>query len=269
MLKKITIIVLSLFIFIGCSSNKPIVYSNLNNDASQQELVTILKDTNIPTSNIKQFISYIDDFNQSVSTLIGDFKELPNDGFIYEHYIYNNTNQNDINSLIPTFTLIKNFIYTNNNAQENDAFLLDNLNSIDTVNKYSMNKKDRLKFITTFNSISVSGIKNNKISHINQIVKTFNDREFEIKNNQNISLITLWSHTSLQNIRFINHCGVLVNRDNELYFIEKYDQYYPYQITKFNNRKELKTYLLSRHNLDGNENDGQPLIFENNKYLND
>lgn len=50
---------------------------------------------------------------------------------------------------------------------------------------------------------------------------------------------------------------------------KKYKQHYPYQITKFNNRKELKSYLLSQHNLDGNVNDGLPLIFENNKYLND
>ncbi|WP_455683068.1 DUF4300 family protein [Thomasclavelia sp.] len=269
MIKKVTIIILSLFIFIGCSSNKSIVYSNLGNNASQQELITILKNTNIPISNIKQFINYVNDFNQSASSLIGDFQEFPDDNILYKHYIYNITNQNDIDSLIPTFTLIKNFISINNNAKEDDTFLIDNLNLIDTVKKYSMNKKDRLKFITTFNSISVSSLKNNKITHINQIEKTFNDREFEIKNNQNISLITLWCHDSLQNIRFINHCGILIDRDDKLCFIEKYKQHYPYQITKFNNRKELKSYLLSQHNLDGNVNDGLPLIFENNKYLND
>ena len=46
-----------------------------------------------------------------------------------------------------------------------------NLNLIDTIDQYSMSQEDRLKFITTFNSISVTGIKNNEISHINQIEK--------------------------------------------------------------------------------------------------
>lgn len=268
MFKKIILIVISLFIFIGCSGDKPIVYSNLSNNTSQQELITILNKANIPANNINKFINYVNDFNQFASALIGDFKELPSDDSLYEYFVYNNTNQNDINSLIPTFILIKNFISTNNNAKEDDNFLMHNLNLIDTNKTYSMNKEDRLKFITTFNSISVSGIKNNKISHINQIEKSFNDRKFEIKNTQNISLITLWYHISSQNIRFISHCGILIDEDNQLYFIEKYDYLYPYQITKFNNRKELKTYLLSRDNPDENENDGQPLIFENNKYLN-
>lgn len=34
-----------------------------------------------------------------------------------------------------------------------------NLNLIDTIDQYSMSQEDRLKFITTFNSISVTGIK--------------------------------------------------------------------------------------------------------------
>ena len=53
-----------------------------------------------------------------------------------------------------------------------------------------------------------------------------------------------------------------------LYFIEKYGCFYPYQVTKFNSRSELKTYLLTRNDLKGDENDGLPLVFENNKYLN-
>ncbi|MFQ7174546.1 MAG: DUF4300 family protein [Thomasclavelia ramosa] len=62
-----------------------------------------------------------------------------------------------------------------------------------------MSQEDRLKFITTFNSISVTGIKNNEISHINQIEKTFSDRDFSVKQNQKASLITLWLHSSADN----------------------------------------------------------------------
>ena len=67
--------------------------------------------------------------------------------------------------------LNKNLIYTNNSGHADDSYIMFNLNLIDTIDQYSMSQEDRLKFITTFNSISVTGIKNNEISHINQIEK--------------------------------------------------------------------------------------------------
>lgn len=266
MQKKLIIILLCLFIFTACSSDKTIVYSNLGNNASQQELIKILKGADLPNSNIEQFINYVNDFNQFASSLVGDFKELPTNDPHYDYFNYNGDSQSDVDSLIPSFTLIKDLISTNNNANENDTYLMYNLELINK-KKYSISKADRLKFITTFNSISVSGIKNNKISHINQIKKTFNDRNFEVKGNNNISLITLWCHFALENRRFVSHCGVLIDEGVDLCFIEKYGSSYPYQITKFNNRKELTTYLLSRDDINGDENDGQPLIFENNEYI--
>lgn len=271
MLKKILILLLCLFIITGCSSETPITYSNLGNDTSKNKLVSILEKADLPSSNIKQFMTYVDIFNQNASPLIGDFEELPNTQPNYEYFNYDIPDEaipNEPNSLIPTFTLIKDLITTNNTVEENDPYLMYNINLIDTIPAYSMNYDDRLKFIAAFNSISVSGIKNNEISHINQIEKTFNDRSFEVKEKQNVSLITLWCHFSAENRRYVSHCGILINSEDGLYFIEKYGCQYPYQVTRFNDRSEVKTYLLTRNDIKSDENDGHPLVFENNKYFN-
>ena len=252
MCKKLSIILLCLLMITGCSKDKPILYSNLGNQASQNKLTNILNEADLPKENIKQFFSYVNTFNQHATPLIGDFETLEREQPDYQYFKYNSpveiSDQNDSNSLIPSFILIKNLI--------------------DTIDQYSMSQEDRLKFITTFNSISVTGIKNNEISHINQIEKTFSDRDFSVKQNQKASLITLWLHSSADNRRFVSHCGVLIDSNDGLYFIEKYGCFYPYQVTKFNSRSELKTYLLTRNDLKGDENDGLPLVFENNKYLN-
>ena len=243
MCKKLSIILLCLLMITGCSKDKPILYSNLGNQASQNKLTNILNEADLPKENIKQFFSYVNTFNQHATPLIGDFETLEREQPDYQYFKYNS-------------------------GHADDSYIMFNLNLIDTIDQYSMSQEDRLKFITTFNSISVTGIKNNEISHINQIEKTFSDRDFSVKQNQKASLITLWLHSSADNRRFVSHCGVLIDSNDGLYFIEKYGCFYPYQVTKFNSRSELKTYLLTRNDLKGDENDGLPLVFENNKYLN-
>ena len=39
----------------GCSKDKPILYSNLGNQASQNKLTNILNEADLPKENIKQF----------------------------------------------------------------------------------------------------------------------------------------------------------------------------------------------------------------------
>ena len=247
MCKKLSIILLCLLMITGCSKDKPILYSNLGNQASQNKLTNILNEADLPKENIKQFFSYVNTFNQHATPLIGDFETLEREQPDYQYFKYNSpveiSDQNDSNSLIPSFILIKNLIYTNNTGHADDSYIMFNLNLIDTIDQYSMSQEDRLKFITTFNSISVTGIKNNEISHINQIEKTFSDRDFSVKQNQKASLITLWLHSSADNRRFVSHCGVLIDSNDGLYFIEKYGCFYPYQVTKFKIPSELKSYL--------------------------
>lgn len=271
MLKKISIILLSLMTFTGCSNNTAIMYTNLASSDTQQEITVILKDAGLPNQNIDQFLSYVVNFNNNAAPITSDWQEIKNEQVDYQSFEYKqveNPEQSDLDSLIPAFMLTKELISNNENANQEDSYLQHDLNLINSFDEYSLDPDDQLKFTTTFNTISVVGIKNNEISHINQIEKTFNDRDFEIKNNQSVSLVTLWLHVAQENIRYVSHSGVLIDKHNILYFIEKYDSFYPFQVTKFNNRSELKKYLLNRNDLKGDENDGQPLIFENNKYLN-
>ena len=55
MCKKLSIILLCLLMITGCSKDKPILYSNLGNQASQNKLTNILNEADLPKENIKQF----------------------------------------------------------------------------------------------------------------------------------------------------------------------------------------------------------------------
>ena len=54
MCKKLSIILLCLLMITGCSKDKPILYSNLGNQASQNKLTNILNEADLPKENIKQ-----------------------------------------------------------------------------------------------------------------------------------------------------------------------------------------------------------------------
>lgn len=53
MCKKLSIILLCLLMITGCSKDKPILYSNLGNQASQNKLTNILNEADLPKENIK------------------------------------------------------------------------------------------------------------------------------------------------------------------------------------------------------------------------
>ena len=255
MFYKIALLLLSLTLLTACSSNDPITYTNLSSTSSQDELTLTLSDAGLPKKNIEQFLAAVTTYNQNNPNL-SDSEQVMEDYFV--SYTPSVTIPNDLDSQVASFILAKDLISTNYSGTLADSYLTSDL--------ALLTADEQLKFATTFNTISVTGIKNNEISHINQIEKTFNDRNFTVDEDQDVSLITLWVHISKENIRYVNHSGVLVDHD-KLYFIEKYARDCPYQMTKFNSRKELSEYLLNRSDLKGDENDGPPLVFENNKYL--
>lgn len=134
MCKKLSIILLCLLMITGCSKDKPILYSNLGNQASQNKLTNILNEADLPKENIKQFFSYVNTFNQHATPLIGDFETLEREQPDYQYFKYNSpveiSDQNDSNSLIPSFILIKNLIYTNNTGHADDSYIMFNFTEI-------------------------------------------------------------------------------------------------------------------------------------------
>ena len=99
-----------------------------------------------------------------------------------------------------------------------------------------------------------------------KIEKTWKDREIQIEGD-GISLISVYLHSPLEDIRFIGHTGVLLETEEGLLFAEKYGPLYPFQAVNFADREELKEYLLGRPDLYGDEIELEPIIMENDKVM--
>ena len=83
------------------------------------------------------------------------------------------------------------------------------------------------------------------------------------------SLITVVFHSSFgenENELFIGHAGVLVpTKDKKLLFVEKLSFSLPYQVLKFDNRKQLKNYLMGMYDISWGQEEAKPFIMENTK----
>lgn len=69
-----------------------------------------------------------------------------------------------------------------------------------------------------------------------------------------------------ENELFIGHAGVLVpTKDKKLLFVEKLSFSLPYQVLKFDNRKQLKNYLMGMYDTSWGQEEAKPFIMENTK----
>ena len=162
--------------------------------------------------------------------------------------------------------IMKNILNNNCSPDDSDTYLMLDLDAIDTDNQISMTEKEKLKYTTLFNWIKLDKSKTLE-EHTEKIESALEKREINIDTSKGISLINVYVHSTFDNVRFVGHTGVLVQTDNGLLFVEKYGPDTPFQATKFNNRSELKKYLLARPDLYGEKTELAPIITENTKVM--
>ena len=194
------------------------------------------------------------------------FVSMPREGVDYDSLLMDTKQEaysylQWLNCRLTAFTLLKDKIHTNNAGTSTDTWLMFDLEAIDTVSEYAFLKRDQKKFETVFNNVSVHG--NDTVKEQAQTIQqAWNDRGIKIHSNH-LSLITVWVHSPEDQVRFVGHTGVLAHTKEGLLFLEKYSSMAPFQATYFQNRSELKKYLLSRKDLYGDSKELKPIVMEN------
>ena len=155
-------------------------------------------------------------------------------------------------------------IQTAGAPDETDTYLMFDLDAIDTQEDFSMTAEERSAFTTLFNAVPLSGA-STLAEHLALIQQAWADRGISVEGP--LSLITVYLHSTFDDVRFVGHAGVLAETDQGLLFVEKYSSESPYQATWFQDRDQLKAYLLSRPDLYGEEEELEPLILENGQPL--
>ena len=257
--------------FIGCNSEaegKDILYSNMKDKESRQEVFTELKKHDVSDYQLNKLSQWMDDFNPYVADgqLSNGFEKMKGDLVDYSNLELKDMPSYYVNCRLTSFMIMRNALNTNCKPDDSDTYLMLDLDAVDTDKQIAMTKEDKLQYTTLFNWVKLGNAKT-LTQHIRKIESALKERDVYIDNSKGMSLINVYIHSTFDNARFVGHTGVLVQADDGLLFVEKYSPDTPFQATKFNNRSELKKYLLARPDLYGEKTELAPIITENTKVM--
>lgn len=254
--------------FVGCTSNKDIMYSNMQDTKSREEVFSELKKHNVSDNQINKLNEWMDDFNSYVKDgqLSNGFKKMDGDLVDYSTLELKDMPSYYVNCRLTSFMIMKNALTTNCKPDDSDTYLMLDLDAIDTDKPISMTEQEKLNYTTLFNWIPLDDAKTLE-QHEEKIETALKDRDIKIDESKGLSIINIYVHSTFDNVRFVGHTGVLMDTNDGLLFVEKYGPDTPFQATKFHNREELKKYLLARPDLYGEKDEVAPIITENNKVI--
>lgn len=254
----------------GTTDNKDddtIMYTNLSSNETKDELKNALLDKGLNEGDVDSFVSNLDSYNESADT-----SELASNFTKYSYDVaYNNsmdkfTEKNPdflgINCRITTFSLMKNSMDVNKELEDKSSVL--DFDKKAASDKSLLSEDEMKKFITYYAPINV---KDEKANYEDLITKEFSERGIKF-NNDKIKVISVYLNSKDEidgNILFIGHTGLMYENQGKFYFLEKLSFQEPYQLLKFNSKKEIHDYLMKKYNQDMGEETHEAIITENDK----
>lgn len=295
MKKGIVLVIASMMSLVGCSTTQSmpdkvdtigkveatdkkegsLTYSNLVDEKMQQQVLEKFLEVGITKQKGEMFLNWVRDyntyigevkaFNQGFTTI--DTKQVNYDDIIFEtRYLENGMQQIEINCRLTAFLLFDDFFNIENPIKEADNYLMFDKEAFVTNPLCIFDEKQQEKFVTLFNPIQVEAGSKQDV-HGEAILKEWEKRGITFKEDQKISLITLFLHDPYENKRLVGHVGVLLDTEEGLYFLEKYSSEYPFQYRTFNSEDEVVKYLLSRDDIYGDGTEEAPIIMKNDQIL--
>lgn len=279
-----TIVISILMCVCGCDdtnkkTNKEISFSNIIEKKDVDLLSTLFKESNISQKNGDKILSSIKDYNDTIGVdllnkdgIIDLSSAIPkyDDVKIDEMWLKKNDMFIGYNCRITAFQLMKDFITVEDISKSNDSSIFMDLDALNYSKDNYFSKDEMNKFKAIYSTIETTSSKD--FNEQFKIQKDYWD-SIGVKFNENnkISLISVYLHNHFsenENELIIGHTGILFNTEDGYVFFEKLSFQLPYQMIRFNSKKELKQYLMSSYDIDTTGECSKPFILENNHLLN-
>lgn len=252
-----------------------LTYTNLADKETKEEIIKKLKDAGVKEDYINDFIEKVNLYNKTMKEMKGlqsgyITTELPeasfDDAYSIEKWQKEGHLYQDFNCRLTSFEIMKNLINSNSQYAGDSSNLFMDLDSLDNYPLSKFNKDDKDKFVNLFASIKAEDTKDYQV-HVDTIKKEFKKRNITFNNNGKVSMISGFLHDYDTKELFVGHAAVLIEDKEGLTLVEKYSFLTPYIVSKFNNRKELYSYLMNRLDVDSTGNGSKPIIMENDNVM--
>lgn len=279
-----TIMIGILMCVCGCydtnkKTNKEISFSNIIEKKDVDLLSTLFKESNISQKNGDKILSSIKDYNDIIGVdllnkdgIIDLSSAIPkyDDIKIDEMWLKKNDMFIGYNCRITAFQLMKDFITVEDISKSNESSIFMDLDALNYSKDNYFSKDEMNRFKAIYSTIETTSSKD--FNEQFKIQKDYWD-SIGVKFNENnkMSLISVYLHNHFsenENELIIGHTGILFNTEDGYIFFEKLSFQLPYQMIRFNSKKELKQYLMSSYDIDTTGECSKPFILENNHLLN-
>lgn len=244
-----------------------IMYTNLSSDETKDELKKALIDKGLNEGDVDSFMTKLDAYNENADAneLASGFNKYSDD-VAYNNSMDKFTEKNPdflgINCRITTFSLMKNSMDVNKELEDKSSVLDFDKKAIS--DKSLLSEDEMKKFITYYAPINV---KDEKANYEDLITKEFSERGIKF-NNDKVKVVSIYLNSKDEidgNILFIGHTGLMYENQGKFYFLEKLSFQEPYQLLRFNSKKEIYDYLMKKYNQDMGEGTHEAIITENDK----
>lgn len=259
-------IILLVLLLCGCASKeKEILYSNMAGKESINEVREALAQRKVSSSHITTYLDWVEDLNNRVATPLQDeFVPMNSSKVSYANFVYQSTDFLEVNARVASYVLFQDCVSSKLDTYYEDSLLLDDLSFLE--NSLSMKDKQIDTYIALYQTIPLDSA--TSISeHITCIMEQMENSKVEFHNQNKFTLIRVYAHNPIKNVRYVEHAGIVIEKNKDLLFLEKYGLSYPFQATKFDNRVQLIHYLLQREPKYISDKVLAPIIFENDLVL--
>lgn len=257
------------------SKNQPVLhYSNLVAQADQDRLRQELLTLGIAKERVDAFLFDVADYNQTMQGLglVAGFQTsfglVQYDQMaLSEKWLNKHQDRHGHNCRLTTFRLMGDFIEIDNPIIENDTMLFAEKETMDSEQVVSLERQQ--DFLSLFSYVPAKDSRD-----LNQHIATFR-QSWQHKGvhltNDKISLVSVVFYNNFEGLPttaelFVGHIGLLWQKQDKFFFLEKLSFAEPYQWLEFSSKQAVSDYLMARYDID-ETGELPPFIMENNELI--
>ena len=253
--------------------NPEVTFSNLASKEDQSALGKDLKKAGIKESYIKDYMNYVNLYNETApKSVLNGWNTL--DKVTYDSYeiadvwVEKYPEFVGVCCRMAAFTLLRDDLVVNNTDFEKTSM---NLLAFDSYAFKMMPEKymtdENLKTFENFYAPIPTSNSTDKEVQKKVLEQAFQERGIEFKNSD-LKFIGMIGHNTVDEsnpVLFIDHAGVIYEKDGSVYLLEKLAFQEPYQWIEFPSEEEIIKYFESKYNLDTSGTMAEPIYMINDK----
>ena len=261
----------------GCGGEASLpVYSNLSEEQVREQFETELIQAGAAETDAQKSMAIVKEYNDTIQNT-----SLVEEGYasfdmtmpeydidaIQDLWMKKNPDFIGYNCRITAFGLMKDLITVQDTGGRNTEYLFLDEAALDAGELFTA--EEREKFETVFSEIKTDASTDTK-KQIGVQREYWKKAGVTFDGESKLSLITVYLHSHLdenENSLIAGHAGVLLDTGNEILFFEKISFELPYQLIRFEDRDQLKKYLMRCYDVDTTGECASPFILENDRVL--